>query len=398
MEEDKEVPFGATPKEVADDIPIMASENEYVIPANVVRFLGLEKIEKMVSKAKEALAAMGEVVGEDESDGMVEDNELPFDPSELQAVPHMAEGGVVGDFAFPQQYGYTGVKEVKNADGNSMFVPYVNGAPLFAIPEGYSEAESQEGDDPTSVAQETAQRAINPVAGLLDNSANENGRFVEQNESPLAGNPNSWTVDDFIDFGRQRNSVGNNAIKGMINMLPGGKLATRAREKWLDRAVSSQFDNMLESGLDPMGNPITPEQRTQLLSTRENLKTQMSNDAGLDFSPIESLTNAVQRFTAWAGEGIVGNAGAPRSSLNEAGTAMVSGSDSTGRRISSGSDRMGANLPQRSSSDDQYSGTHLGGTANSDGTPSRSALDNTSSYSGGLYAEGGLVTRRKKKK
>ena len=34
----------ATPKEVADDIPAMLSEGEYVLPANVVRYIGLERV------------------------------------------------------------------------------------------------------------------------------------------------------------------------------------------------------------------------------------------------------------------------------------------------------------------------------------------------------------------
>lgn len=44
--EEEEIPFGAKPEEVADNIPIMASEGEFMIPANVVRFIGLEKIQR----------------------------------------------------------------------------------------------------------------------------------------------------------------------------------------------------------------------------------------------------------------------------------------------------------------------------------------------------------------
>src|SRR5688500_15674701 len=100
-----EVPFGAKPEEVRDDVPIMASEGEYVIPANVVRFLGLEKIEKLVGKAKESLEMMGELSGEEED--VAEGDDFPFGPDELsgvepegefaddQALQSFAEGGVV---------------------------------------------------------------------------------------------------------------------------------------------------------------------------------------------------------------------------------------------------------------------------------------------------------------
>ena len=49
-EEEEELPDpppGATPEEVADDVPAYLSTGEYVLPANVVRYLGLERIIKM---------------------------------------------------------------------------------------------------------------------------------------------------------------------------------------------------------------------------------------------------------------------------------------------------------------------------------------------------------------
>ena len=390
--DNKEVPFGATPKEVADDVPIMASEGEYVIPANVVRFLGIEKIEKMVGKAKEALAQMGELLGEDDTDGMVEDEELPFSPDDLEAIPHLAEGGEVTDpgFAFPQDGGYTGVKEYKNKDGSVMYIPFVNGAPLYSPPDGYSEATADptNGGDPESAPNKAAAQTQQPLP-LMSSDSNENGKFVEENKSPLAGSPNKWTVEDFIDFGRNRGSVGEKAIKGMISMMPGGKLATQAREKWLDREVNQQFDAMLESGLDPMGNPITPEQKNQLLSTRENLKGKMSKAGGISFSPMETLANAVQRFTSFTGgEGIT----SPKSALK---TDMVNTQSSVGTSYSGGSNKIGSNLGN--GRDSQYSGSTYGGAGNKDGSASQSAKDNAQSGSGGLYAEGGYVTRRGKK-
>jgi hypothetical protein len=333
---------------------------------------------------------MGKLMG-DESDGMVEDDELPFDPSELEGMPHLAEGGEVAatGFSFPQDNGYTGVKEYKNKDGSTMYIPFVNGAPLYSPPEGYSEAAAPaKGDDPESKANKAATQIQQPLYNKPTSDSNENGAFVEKNKSPLAGSPNDWKVEDFIDFGRNRNSVGNQAMKGMISMMPGGKLATTAREKWLDRAVNTQFDSMLETGLDPLGNPITPEQRTQLLSTRENLKKDMSKSTGISFSPMETLANAVQRFTSFSGEGIT----SPRSSMNREGSDIVNGMSSAYDRNSGGNQRIGSNLGSGS----ENQGSSYGGAGNSDGSSSQSANDNAQSGSGGLYAAGGYVTRKKK--
>ena len=51
-------PVGSTPSEVADDIPAMISEGEFVIPADVVRYIGLDKIREIMHQAKHGLACM----------------------------------------------------------------------------------------------------------------------------------------------------------------------------------------------------------------------------------------------------------------------------------------------------------------------------------------------------
>ena len=40
-----EVPSGSMAKEVRDDVPAMLSEGEYVVPADVVRYHGIDKFE-----------------------------------------------------------------------------------------------------------------------------------------------------------------------------------------------------------------------------------------------------------------------------------------------------------------------------------------------------------------
>lgn len=54
------MPPGTVPGEKSDDIKAKLSSGEYVLPAEVVRFYGLEKIEKMVNSAKEGLGTMQE--------------------------------------------------------------------------------------------------------------------------------------------------------------------------------------------------------------------------------------------------------------------------------------------------------------------------------------------------
>jgi hypothetical protein len=53
-----EVPVGSMQEEVRDDIPAKLSEGEFVFPADVVRYIGLERLMQMRQAAKEGLAKM----------------------------------------------------------------------------------------------------------------------------------------------------------------------------------------------------------------------------------------------------------------------------------------------------------------------------------------------------
>ena len=50
-----EVPVGSNKEEVRDDIDAKLSEGEFVFPADVVRYIGLEKLMMMRQEAKQGL-------------------------------------------------------------------------------------------------------------------------------------------------------------------------------------------------------------------------------------------------------------------------------------------------------------------------------------------------------
>jgi len=65
-----EVPVGSLQEEVRDDIPAQLSEGEFVFPADVVRYIGLEKLMQLRQAAKEGLAkmeAMGQMGNSEEA-------------------------------------------------------------------------------------------------------------------------------------------------------------------------------------------------------------------------------------------------------------------------------------------------------------------------------------------
>lgn len=72
-----EVPPGSMPEEVRDDIDAKLSGGEYVVPADVLRFYGVNFFEKLRKKAKEGLGEMdaeGRIGGDSEE----EDEDFPF--------------------------------------------------------------------------------------------------------------------------------------------------------------------------------------------------------------------------------------------------------------------------------------------------------------------------------
>lgn len=56
-----DVPPGAMQEEVRDDIPAQLSEGEFVMPADVVRYIGLETLMKIRDKAKMGLKRMEDI-------------------------------------------------------------------------------------------------------------------------------------------------------------------------------------------------------------------------------------------------------------------------------------------------------------------------------------------------
>ena len=93
-----DVPPGSTQEEVRDDIPAQLSEGEFVFPADVVRFIGLEKLMKIRQRAKAGLRMMEEMGQMGNSEEAIMPDDLPFSIDDLDMEDdglEMAQGGVV---------------------------------------------------------------------------------------------------------------------------------------------------------------------------------------------------------------------------------------------------------------------------------------------------------------
>ena len=96
-----DVPPGATQEEVRDDIPAQLSEGEFVFPADVVRYIGLEKLMMMRQEAKMGLKMMEEMGQMGNADEATIPDDIPFSiidinmSEEDDEVEKRAEGGVI---------------------------------------------------------------------------------------------------------------------------------------------------------------------------------------------------------------------------------------------------------------------------------------------------------------
>jgi len=144
-----EVPPGALPSEVRDDIPARLSEGEYVVPADVLQYFGIKFFEDLRSKAKTDLAGLeenGRMGGEPVDDG----EDLLFSAEELNTYedsePVAANmGGMIsgyeeGGVTEMQPIGPQSVlKTYINDDGQRLFIRFVNGVAVPPVPPGYRE-------------------------------------------------------------------------------------------------------------------------------------------------------------------------------------------------------------------------------------------------------------------
>ena len=101
-ESGNEVPIGALKEEVADDVPAMVSEGEFVFPADVVRYIGLEKLMRLRQEAKMGLKRMEAMGQMGNSDEATMPDDLPFGEADIvimgSAEPppqEMYQGGII---------------------------------------------------------------------------------------------------------------------------------------------------------------------------------------------------------------------------------------------------------------------------------------------------------------
>ena len=280
-ESGNEVPVGSTREEVRDDIPAKLSEGEFVMPADVVRYHGLDKMMALRDEAKMGLRKMEAMGQMGNSDEATLPEEMPFSMADLIVVAEdgkeveMAEGGYVtmangGDpSASVRQLGPTytppisqpidfkkvmgdaniSFKEYRNADGKNILVAFIGGKPIYPIPEGYSEYTPITGE-PISPVQEVVEAS--PPLPQEDEGARD--RFGNRYDGSYQLDMSTATNAQLAEETKRQNSISAKAASG-IAFLVGGPAVSALYESGKSisaNKLTAELERRLENGLiDP---------------------------------------------------------------------------------------------------------------------------------------------------
>jgi hypothetical protein len=149
-----DVPAGSLKEEVRDDIPAQLSPGEFVFPADVTRYIGLDKLMQIREAAKEGLKEMeskGQMGNAEEvADDSVDEDKFSTNIDEIisglgdSEPKKFAEGGAVNTSDY-KNAPIKGFKMVQYEDVETKavkYIPFINGKPLLPIPKGYVEKKS----------------------------------------------------------------------------------------------------------------------------------------------------------------------------------------------------------------------------------------------------------------
>jgi len=150
------VPPGAMQEEVRDDIDAKLSEGEFVFPADVVRYFGLQKLMALRDEAKIGLQKMAEIGQMGNADEVENPEALHGSgaPAAAGPAPAANDFGAEVDMALAetgqteQAFAVGGVASQSKADtyvneaGQKVYIPQVDGNPIIPIPMGFTKQET----------------------------------------------------------------------------------------------------------------------------------------------------------------------------------------------------------------------------------------------------------------
>ena len=333
-----EVPIGGTREGVRDDIPANVSEGEFIFPADVTRYLGLEKLMQLRQQAKMGLQEMDAMGQMGNSDEATMDDDLPFGMADIMVVSaggepmEFADGGFVPtkNYApggmgttrslspeiiapartkidFKQLMGEAAIefKEYRNEEGKSIMVAHIGGVAAFPIPEGYTlyVADDSIGNGDTATDDIVAD-ANNAVAekALADEAYNA-GYPSTATDPSSAIDWENLSTKELLEELPKITGVGSMIAKAaMLFLGPFGLAGYALIRKQEKRAAKATQANIAKGGL-PSSELTALKEKVESLTTKSSVNLDkvletVGGALGLTIEDIkETKKNAAQQVT-----------------------------------------------------------------------------------------------------
>ena len=306
-----EVPIGGTKKGVRDDIAVNISEGEFVMPADVVRYHGLDKMMQIRQEAKMGLKQMEAMGQMGNSDEATIPDDMPFGMADLIVVGagdepmEFANGGFVPSYApggtvkltdnaskyegyrnapatsFQELMGdaYAEVVMYINAAGDMLAVPYINGSPVYPIPDGYILYDPSV-TKPTEGQAEAVNAVANANAVIRDNDDRD------RQQQPPPKPPVKWqeiSTDEFMAEAGKMVGIGRTVINVATMFMGPLSLLTKGMMVINDRSVAKEIAQRIKSG----------EFSAAQLETLNGITEKLSGSGGLIGSVLGGIINTV---------------------------------------------------------------------------------------------------------
>ena len=400
-----EVPPGAMAEEVRDDIDAKLSEGEFVFPADVVRYWGLEKLMMMRDKAKIGLQKMNDI-GQMGNASEVPDGEAlhgggdemddEMFSSEIDSIMNEDSGGergyAAGGYIAPKnqadnapsvdqkvynlpdqstQYANAPIKgfqmvAMTNSSGQTIYIPFINGVPQLNVPTGYKVA-STTAAEPTAPTATTAPAANTEPGG--DSVGFDGGPGGGGNTDGSSKGGGQGISNSAISAGLAAMSFGQSTLGKGISAILGVPASTAANV--VGPAVVDDQLGKLGAAVDALSNANTQGGQVATVSDKSGNISTVSNQSLTDdfdlanFGITSAGLSAASAQTAATEASVSGSAQADADAA-----AGAAASEGYGVADSVGADGLGVG--------------DIGG-GSSDGSD------------GGYWAKGGFVSKKKPK-
>lgn len=258
-----DVPIGSLKEEVRDDVPAQLSPGEFVFPADVTRYIGLDKLMQIREAAKEGLKEMeskgqmgnseeveGDAVDEDKFSTNIDEIIANLDGDGNSEPKKFAEGGSVNtsDYSAAPIKGFKMVQYEDVETKTVKYIPFVNGKALLPIPKGYTEKKVVAPVEPVApVVPVEDQTALARAGG----GGGGRGGRSETEGGGVAGEPNDAGIEGFGDIqGGTNPNIARAAgfVAGLANPIFGlvvsaaGAYATKENNKKMASANAQAID------------------------------------------------------------------------------------------------------------------------------------------------------------